>query len=70
MARVKAKVTRTRKRKKQSIDHWPRLSNEIVILILHHLPQKDIVTVSMINKRFRDLSRDKSLWTRTELTLD
>ena len=83
MARVKAKVSRTRMRKKQrtanhaepdarskGFDHWARLSNEIVLLILHHLPQKDIVTVSMINKRFRDLSRDKSLWTRTELTLD
>lgn len=50
------------------INPWPRLSDEIVLLILRHLPRKDLVKVSLINKRFRDLSRDDSLW--TELTLD
>ena len=51
------------------IDHWPRLSNEEILSILRLLPQKTLVTVvSMINKRFRDLSRDASLW--KVLTLD
>ena len=50
------------------INPWPRLSDEMVLLILRHLPRKDLVKVSLINKRFRDLSRDDSLW--TELTLD
>ena len=40
----------------------------MVLFILGHLPQKDLVNVSMINRKFRDLSRDGSLW--TELTLD
>ena len=51
-----------------AVDHWPRLSDEIVLIILRLLPEKDLVKSSLINKRFRDLSRDKSLW--TELTLD
>ena len=50
------------------INHRPRLSDEIVIFILRLFPKKDLVTVSRINKKFRDLSRDDSLW--TELTLD
>ena len=45
-----------------------RLSDEIVLLILSKLSHKDLVTVSFINKKFRDLSRDDSLW--TELSLD
>ena len=32
------------------------------------MPRKDLVKVSEVNKMFRDLSRDYSLWTR--LTLD
>ena len=51
-----------------NINHWPRLSDEMVLMILSHLPLKDLVMVSLINKKFRDLSRDDSLW--TELTLD
>ena len=51
-----------------AVDHWPRLSDEIVLIILRLLPEKDLVKSSLINKRFRDLSRDKTLW--TELTLD
>jgi len=51
-----------------NINHWPRLSEEMVLFILGHLPQKDLVNVSMINRKFRDLSRDGSLW--TEVTLD
>ena len=51
-----------------NINHWPRLSNELVLIIFSHLPLKDLVSVSLINKKFRDLSRDDSLW--TELTLD
>ena len=47
---------------------WMCLSDEMVLFILRHLPQKDLVTVSLINKKFRDLSRDDSLW--TELSLD
>ena len=50
------------------INHWPRLSDEIALFILSHLPQKDLVSVSLISRKFRDLSRDDSLW--TELTLD
>ena len=51
-----------------SIDRWPLLSDEVVLNILRYLPQKVLVTLSMVNKRMRDLSRDDSLW--TELTLD
>ena len=51
-----------------SINHWPRLSDEMVLIILRHLPLKDLVKVSEVSKKFRDLSRDDSLW--TELTLD
>ena len=51
-----------------AVDHWPRLSDEIVLMILRLLSEKDLVKSSLINKRFRDLSRDKTLW--TELTLD
>ena len=50
------------------INHWLRLSDEMALYILHHLPQESLMTVSLINKKFRDLSRDDSLW--TELTLD
>ena len=51
-----------------SINHWLRLSDEIVLHVLRQLPQSNLVTVSFVNRRFRDLSRDDSLW--TELTLD
>jgi len=50
------------------INHWLRLSDEMALYILRHLPQKSLKTVSLVNKKFRDLSRDDSLW--TELTLD
>ena len=50
------------------INHWLRLSDEMALYILCHLPQKSLKTVSLVNKKFRDLSRDDSLW--TELTLD
>ena len=50
------------------IDHWSRLSDEMVLFILHFLPLKDMVKVSLMNKRMRKLSRDPCLW--TELTLD
>ena len=40
----------------------------MVLFILRFLPSKDLVKVSLINKRIRKLSRDDSLW--TELTLD
>jgi len=49
-------------------NYWLCLSDEMALIILRHLSQKDLVTVSLINKKFRDLSRDDSLW--TELTLD
>ena len=48
--------------------HWMRLPDEMVLIILLHLPQKDLVTVSLINRRFRDISRDDSLW--KDLILD
>ena len=47
---------------------WPILSDEVVLIILRLLPQKDLVTVSLVNRRFRYLSKDPSLW--TELILD
>ena len=50
------------------INHWRSFSDEIVVFILKMLPKEDLVRVSMINRRFRDLSRDDSLW--TEITLD
>ena len=51
-----------------AVNHWPRLSDEMVLFILSHLPRKDLVKVSKVSKKFRDLSRDDSLW--TDLTLD
>ena len=51
-----------------TVNHWPRLSDEMVLFILSHLPRKDLVKVSRVSKKFRDLSRDDSLW--TDLTLD
>ena len=51
-----------------SINHWPRLSEEMALFILSYLPQKDLVKVSLVSRKFRDLSRDDSLW--TELNLD
>ena len=50
------------------VNHWPLLSDEVVIYILRLLPQKDLVRSSLIDRRFRTLSRDDSLWTK--LTLD
>ena len=50
------------------VNHWISLSDEMVLSILRLLSKKDLGTVSRINKKFRDLSRDNSLW--TELTLD
>ena len=43
------------------IDHWPLLSDEVVLTILRYLPQKVLGTLSMVSKRMRDLSRDDSL---------
>ena len=74
---LKPKVSKMRTRKPRrteaedgpiAIDHWPRLSDEMVLFILGFLPQKDLVKVSLINRRMRKLSRDDSLW--KELTLD
>ena len=50
------------------VNHWPRLSDEVVLYILRLLPREDLVKSSLIDRRFRTLSRDDSLW--TELTLD
>ena len=50
------------------VNHWPCLSDEVVVYILSLLPQKDLVNSSLIDRRFMELSRDDSLW--TELTLD
>ena len=46
------------------IDHWPLLSDEVVLAILRHLPQKVLVTLSMVNKRIT--IRDRAL--RKELS--
>ena len=54
--------------KGSGINHWLRLSDEMALYILRHLPQTSLKTVSLVNKKLRDLSRDDSLW--TELTLD
>ena len=50
------------------INHWLSLSDEMALYILRHLPQQSLKTVSLVNKKFRDLSRDDSLW--KELTID
>ena len=44
------------------INHWERLSDEIFVSILRYLPQNDLVNISLINKKFRDVSRDSCLW--------
>ena len=53
---------------KRSINHWLCLSDEVVLSIFRLLPQEDLVTISLISKRFSHLSKDPSLW--TQLTLD
>ena len=40
----------------------------MVLFIFRLLPQEDLATVSLVNKKFRNLSRDDRLW--RELTLD
>ena len=50
------------------INHWLSLSDEMALYILRHLPHKSLMTISLVNKKFRDLSRDDSLW--TEFTID
>ena len=55
---------------KRSINYWPSLSDEVVLLILRLLPLEDLVTVSRLNRRFRHLSKDSSLWDWMELNLD
>ena len=55
-------------RGKQSINYWSSLSDEVVLFILRFLPQQDLVIISLVNRRFRHLSKDPSLWTK--LTLD
>ena len=46
------------------INHWERLPHEVVVFILRYLSINDLVKVSLINKKFRDVSRDTRLWTR------
>ena len=53
---------------KQNVNCWPILSDEVVLIILRLLPQKDLVTISMLDRRFRHLSQDPSLW--KQLILD
>jgi len=66
--RMRTRKLRRTEEDDSPIDHWSRLSDEMVLFILRFLPLKDLVKVSLINKRMRKLSRDDSLW--TELTLD
>ena len=53
---------------KPSVNCWPLLSDEAVLIIFRLLPQKDLVTVSLVDRRFSQISKDPSLW--TQLTLD
>lgn len=41
-----------------NISNWP---DEMILLLFSYLPQKDLVKVSEVSKRFRDISRDGSL---------
>jgi len=52
------------------INHWERLSDGDVVSILSFLPQKDLLNVSLISKKFRDVSRDSSLWTKLNLNFN
>ena len=45
------------------VDPWTQLSDEVVLDILRLLTKKDLVTSSLISRRFRNLRRDESLWT-------
>ena len=49
-----------------NISNWPE---EMILLLFSYLSRKDLVKISEVNKRFRDLSRDGSLWP-VKLTLD
>jgi len=48
--------------------HLARLSDEVVMSIIRFLPQKDLLNDSLINKKFRNVSRDRIL--TTKLILD
>ena len=59
------------------VNHWPCLSDEVVLYILRLLPQKDLVKSSLIDRRFRTLSSlltnyadDKINICLTDLTLN
>ena len=43
--------------KGSGINHWLRLSDEMALYILRHLPQTSLKTVSLVNKKLRDLSQ-------------
>ena len=54
-------VSRQYPEESDGANHWPRLSDEVVLYILRLLTQNDLVRSSLINRRFRTLSRDDSL---------
>ena len=45
------------------------LPDEVLVSIFRFLPRKDLVNVSLVNKKFLDVSRDSSLWTKLVLDI-
>ncbi|GBM92795.1 S-phase kinase-associated protein 2 [Araneus ventricosus] len=46
------------------IDHFSKISDEIILCIFQWLPKTTLVRCSQVCKRWRDLSYDESLWKR------
>ena len=51
---MRTRRPRTTEADDSPIDHWSRLSDEMVLFILRFLPLKDLVKVSLINKMVRE----------------
>ncbi|KAH8243194.1 hypothetical protein KR032_005309 [Drosophila birchii] len=51
------------------INHFDRLSDEILLGIFKWLPKKTLLRMAVVNRRFNRCSRDETLWTRLDLGL-
>lgn len=49
------------------LDHFNKLSDEVILSILSWLPKKSLVTCALVCKRFLRLVYDEALWTRMDL---
>lgn len=49
------------------VDHFSRLSDEVILSIFQWLPKKALLRCSLVCKQFRKLAQDESLWGRLDL---